>query len=139
MIFVYIVTLVSFSCIYFYKIFYILMPPSPTPSLSFSEWVIICISFTCCDLSYPFKWGISMKLSWISNMQLYVIVSIFKTKSFVLFRGKINICRALKYYVFLERGEVIVKYLYIMEVGPIVLFNIFLPRRMKSNQMREIH
>ena len=38
-------------------------------------------------------------------MQLYVIVSIFKTKSFVLYRGKINICRALKYYVFLERGE----------------------------------
>ena len=62
-------------------------------------------------------------------MQLYVIVSIFKTKSFVLFRGKINICRALKYYVFLERGEVIVKYLYIMEVGPIVLFNIFFAKK----------
>ena len=62
----------------------------------------------------------------MSNMQLYEIDSIFKTKSFVLFRGKINIHIALKEYIYIffwgGGGEYKI---YILESNPIVLFNIY--------------
>ena len=57
-------------------------------------------------------------------MQLYEIDSIFKTKSFVLFRGKINIHIALKEYIYIFGGGVEYK-IHILESNPIVLFNIY--------------
>ena len=88
-----------FLCIYLYKIFYILIPPPSFLKIFWMRHNMYIFHLVWYFLSMH-KQGISMKLSWLSNMQLYEIVSIFKTKSFVLFRSKINIHIALKWYFF---------------------------------------